>query len=133
RHAARALRPVGRTPRPRRRVLARDAAEACALPRPAARAGPVVARRAVQRARRRGRAPARPRASEPARPFRIRRLDPRPGADGKPCHRAAGARMRYVTDVGTLARKDLLLELRARDTLPAMLLFIFATLVVFHF
>jgi heme exporter protein B len=41
--------------------------------------------------------------------------------------------MRYVTDVGTLARKDLLLELRARDTLPAMLLFIFATLVVFHF
>ena len=41
--------------------------------------------------------------------------------------------MNYLTDVATLARKDLLLELRARDTLPAMLLFVVATLVVFHF
>jgi heme exporter protein B len=32
-----------------------------------------------------------------------------------------------------LARKDLVLELRARDTVPAMLLFVLATLVVFHF
>jgi heme exporter protein B len=39
----------------------------------------------------------------------------------------------YFTDVGALARKDLLLELRARDTLPAMLLFVVSTLVVFHF
>jgi heme exporter protein B len=41
--------------------------------------------------------------------------------------------MRYLADVGTLARKDLLLEFRARDTLPAMLLFVVSTLVVFHF
>jgi heme exporter protein B len=41
--------------------------------------------------------------------------------------------MTYLADVGALARKDLLLELRARDTLPAMLLFVLATLVVFHF
>src|SRR3954451_19961569 len=41
--------------------------------------------------------------------------------------------MRYLTDVGALARKDLLLELRARDTLPAMVLFVVSTLVVFHF
>ena len=41
--------------------------------------------------------------------------------------------MTYLTDVGSLARKDLLLELRARDTLPAMLLFVVSTLVVFHF
>jgi heme exporter protein B len=41
--------------------------------------------------------------------------------------------MNYLADVGTLARKDLLLELRARDTLPAMLLFVVSTLVVFHF
>lgn len=40
---------------------------------------------------------------------------------------------RWIADVGTLARKDLLLELRGRDTLPAMLLFVVATLVVFHF
>ncbi|HEX9415430.1 MAG TPA: heme exporter protein CcmB [Gaiellaceae bacterium] len=40
---------------------------------------------------------------------------------------------RYATDVYTLARKDLLLELRARNTVPAMLLFVVATLVVFHF
>ena len=41
--------------------------------------------------------------------------------------------MTYLADVRALARKDLLLELRARDTLPAMLLFIVATFVVFHF
>ena len=39
----------------------------------------------------------------------------------------------YFADVAALARKDLLLELRARDTLPAMLLFVISTLVVFHF
>jgi heme exporter protein B len=41
--------------------------------------------------------------------------------------------MNYFADVRTLARKDLLLELRARDTLPAMLLFVVSTFVVFHF
>jgi heme exporter protein B len=41
--------------------------------------------------------------------------------------------MTYFSDVGALARKDLLLELRARDTLPAMLLFVVAIFVVFHF
>jgi heme exporter protein B len=41
--------------------------------------------------------------------------------------------MTYMADVGALARKDLTLELRARDTLPAMLLFVLSTLVVFHF
>jgi heme exporter protein B len=39
----------------------------------------------------------------------------------------------YLADVRTLTRKDLLLELRARDTLPAMLLFVLAIFVVFHF
>jgi heme exporter protein B len=39
----------------------------------------------------------------------------------------------YLGDVAALARKDLRLELRARDTLPAMALFVVATLVVFHF
>jgi heme exporter protein B len=41
--------------------------------------------------------------------------------------------MSYLADVGTLARKDLLLELRSRDTLPSMLLFVVSTLVVFNF
>jgi heme exporter protein B len=41
--------------------------------------------------------------------------------------------MTYLSDVATLARKDLRLELRARDTLPAMLLFVLSTLVVFRF
>ena len=41
--------------------------------------------------------------------------------------------MTYLADVAALARKDLLLELRARDTLPAMLLFVVSTLVVFRF
>jgi len=39
----------------------------------------------------------------------------------------------YFGDVAALARKDLRLEVRARDTLPAMALFVVATLVVFHF
>ena len=41
--------------------------------------------------------------------------------------------MTFLADVATLARKDLRLELRARDTLPAMLLFVVSTLVVFRF
>ena len=40
---------------------------------------------------------------------------------------------RYVADAAVLARKDVLLELRGRDTLPALLLFVLAILVVFHF
>jgi heme exporter protein B len=41
--------------------------------------------------------------------------------------------MRYLADVAALTRKDLRVALRAGDTLPAMLLFVFSTLVVFHF
>ena len=41
--------------------------------------------------------------------------------------------MTYFADVAALARKDMLLELRSRDTLPAMLLFVVSALVVFHF
>jgi heme exporter protein B len=40
---------------------------------------------------------------------------------------------RYLAHVAALARKDLLLELRARETLPAMVLFVLATFVTFHF
>jgi heme exporter protein B len=40
---------------------------------------------------------------------------------------------RYFGDTAVLARKDLRLELRARDTLPAMLLFVLSVLAVFHF
>ena len=39
----------------------------------------------------------------------------------------------YAADVAALARKDLKLELRGRDTLPAMLLFVLSALVVFRF
>src|SRR5512133_3933377 len=41
--------------------------------------------------------------------------------------------MTYAADVGALVRKDLLLELRAKETLPAMLLFVVSALVIFHF
>ena len=41
--------------------------------------------------------------------------------------------MTYVRDAAALARKDLLLELRGRDTLPAMLLFVVSMLVAFRF
>jgi heme exporter protein B len=39
----------------------------------------------------------------------------------------------YLLDVAALARKDLLVELRSRDTVPAMLIFVVGALVVFHF
>jgi heme exporter protein B len=39
----------------------------------------------------------------------------------------------YFGDVAALARKDLLLELRSRDTVPALLLFVVSALVVFRF
>jgi heme exporter protein B len=39
----------------------------------------------------------------------------------------------YFADVAALTRKDLRVELRARDTLPAMLLFVLSALAVFHF
>jgi heme exporter protein B len=39
----------------------------------------------------------------------------------------------YAADVAALARKDLLLELRAKETLPSMLLFVIAALTIFHF
>lgn len=41
--------------------------------------------------------------------------------------------MTYLSDVGALARKDFLLELRAKETLPSMLLFVVAALTIFHF
>ena len=41
--------------------------------------------------------------------------------------------MSYFSDVAALARKDLLLELRAKETLPAMLLFVLSALTIFHF
>jgi heme exporter protein B len=39
----------------------------------------------------------------------------------------------YLADAAALARKDLLLEVRGRETLPAMVLFVVAMLVAFHF
>jgi heme exporter protein B len=39
----------------------------------------------------------------------------------------------YLRDTAALARKDLLLELRAKETLPSMLLFVIAALTIFHF
>ena len=62
-----------------------------------------------------------------------RRGHPRAGAARVTGHAASGARVTYLADVAALTRKDLRVELRGRDTLPAMLLFVLATLVVFHF
>jgi heme exporter protein B len=44
-----------------------------------------------------------------------------------------GAVTGYLADAAALARKDLLVELRGRETLPAMALFVLAMLVVFRF
>jgi heme exporter protein B len=39
----------------------------------------------------------------------------------------------YFRDVAALTRKDVQLELRAKETVPSMLLFVFAALTIFHF
>ena len=41
--------------------------------------------------------------------------------------------MSYLSDIGALTRKELLLGLRAKETVPAMLLFVLAALAIFHF
>ena len=41
--------------------------------------------------------------------------------------------MGFFADVAALARKDLLIELRAKETVPAMLLFVLSALTIFHF
>jgi len=41
--------------------------------------------------------------------------------------------MSFAADVAALARKDLLIELRAKETVPAMLLFVLSALTIFHF
>jgi heme exporter protein B len=41
--------------------------------------------------------------------------------------------MRYASAIAALLRKDLLLELRAKETVPAMVLFVLTTLTIFHF
>src|SRR5438034_7904497 len=59
---------------------------------------------------------------------------PRTTRSGSSPSRAGGSPLRsYLSDAAVLARKDLRLELRARDTLPAMLLFVLSVLAVFHF
>jgi len=50
-----------------------------------------------------------------------------------PASPASERKLTYVADVGALARKDLLLELRAKETLPSMLLFVLSALTIFHF
>ena len=62
-----------------------------------------------------------------------RRRQPRARARAPARDAGARPRMTYFADVAALARKDILLELRSRDTLPAMLLFVVSALVVFHF
>src|SRR5207244_4515183 len=115
-------------------LFPRHAPAARSLPDAPARAGARAPRRALQRTRRRGDRARRPRARGAQPDGHARRRLPRAGAARIARHGEARARMRrYVRDVATLARKDLLLELRARDTLPAMLLFVVSALVVFHF
>ena len=117
-----------------RDVLARDAPAARALPRAPPRPRPAAPRRAVRRARRRGRRPARTPSSRERTGVTALVATHDPEALAAPRDGQARARMSaYAGDVAALARKDLLLELRSRDTLPAMLLFVVSALSIFHF
>ena len=90
-------------------------------------------RRALLGARRGRCRAARQGARGPGRRAHRRRRHARPGPARGAADRKARARVTYLADVAALTRKDLRVELRGRDTLPAMLLFVLATLVVFHF
>ena len=81
-----------------------------------------------------GRGAARRDARRAATRPRRRRRDPRPAAASSARDRTAGVRVSATSATSrALARKDLLLELRAKETLPAMLLFVLAALTIFHF
>src|SRR5439155_7574512 len=132
RRPAGALRPLACPERARRYVLPRDAPTARALPDLPARSRSPPARRAVRRARCRGNGAAAPGARRPHGLYRARG-HARPSAASLPRDCPPRTRMTgYASDVAALARKDLLLELRSRDTVPAMLLFVVSALVVFH-
>src|SRR5206468_4596117 len=62
-----------------------------------------------------------------------RRLDGGSQGAKAPALPASERGFSYPRDVGALVRKDLLLELRAKETLPSMLLFVLAALTIFHF
>jgi len=54
-------------------------------------------------------------------------------AAGMSGRRGRGGLVGYLGDVATLAAKDLRIEWRARDTFPAMALFVLSTMTIFHF
>ena len=90
-------------------------------------------RRAVQRARRRGGRAARRDARRARRPSTLVVATHDPERVERARDPPSRVRMSYASDVVALARKDLLLELRAKETLPAMLLFVLSALTIFHF
>ena len=89
----------------------------------------VISRRAVQRARRGRLGAPRRDARRARRRERRRRRHPRPRPGRAARDAEARVRMSYFSDVAALARKDLLIELRAKETVPAMLLFVLSALV----
>ena len=54
-------------------------------------------------------------------------------AAGMSGQRGRGGLVGYLGDVATLTGKDLRIEWRARDTFPAMALFVLSTMTIFHF
>ena len=72
---------------------------------------------------------------DPRRAAHARRRHARAATCRAPCDATARVRMtrELPRDVAALARKDLLLELRAKETLPSMLLFVLSALTIFHF
>src|SRR5439155_21133965 len=105
RHAARALSPLGRPPRARRQLLARDGATTRALPDAPPRAPSPAARRAVRRAGRSRDEPARRGARRARHRADARRRHARAGASrGGHSEREAGAVTAYASDVAALTR-----------------------------
>src|SRR5262249_58558926 len=120
RDAPRALLALGRSSRAGGHLLTRDDPAARALQGSPPRARVDRPRRALFGSRRRRRGTPRSRARGAgrrahARPRDSRSRPSRPAGDGDP-----GTRVTYLADVAALTRKDLRVELRGRDTLPAI-------------
>jgi heme exporter protein B len=72
-------------------------------------------------------------AREPRRGGRARGIGPRPRAQGRPPRRGGPGALQMIATARAILRKDLRIEWRTKESVPAMTLFTITVYVLFHF